>query len=84
MYCFTGDGHTDPYSLTQALAIGARKYGAEIYLASPVQGLNLKADGSWDVQTPHGTIKAKKIINCGGKVFLVIGNLGFFCYACST
>ena len=74
VYFFTGDGHTDPYSLTQALAIGARKYGAEIYLASSVQGLNLNADGSWDVQTPHGTIKAKKIINCGGKVFLLIEN----------
>lgn len=61
-----GDGHTDPYSLTQALAIGARKYGAEIYLSSPVEGLNQKEDRSWDVKTPHGSINAKKIVNCGG------------------
>jgi dimethylglycine dehydrogenase len=25
-----GEGHIDPYSLTQAIAIGARKWGAKI------------------------------------------------------
>uniref|UniRef100_A0A671P7V8 Dimethylglycine dehydrogenase, mitochondrial n=1 Tax=Sinocyclocheilus anshuiensis TaxID=1608454 RepID=A0A671P7V8_9TELE len=34
-----GDGHIDPYSLTMALAAGARMYGAQIYYPAPVTGL---------------------------------------------
>lgn len=62
----TGDGHIDPYSLTQALAIGARKYGAEIYMPAPVTNVNQREDGKWDVETPHGTIRANRIINSAG------------------
>lgn len=60
------DGHIDPYSLTQALAIGARNYGASLYLPAPVTGLNHRTDGSWDVHTEHGTIKAKQVVNAAG------------------
>ncbi|XP_070599325.1 dimethylglycine dehydrogenase, mitochondrial [Erythrolamprus reginae] len=61
-----GDGHIDPYSLTMALAAGARKYGAQ--LSYPVQVTNLKCrlDGTWEVETPHGTIKANRIVNTAG------------------
>jgi len=52
--------------LAQALAIGARMYGAEIYMPAPVTGLNLRSDGRWDVLTPHGTIKAKQVVNAAG------------------
>lgn len=62
----TDDGHIDPYSLTQALAIGARKYGANLYMPAPVTGLNHRADGRWDVHTEHGTIKAKQVVNAAG------------------
>lgn len=61
-----GDGHIDPYSLTQALAIGARMYGADLYMPAPVTGLNYRADGRWDVHTEHGTIKAKEVVNAAG------------------
>uniref|UniRef100_UPI0037E72A67 dimethylglycine dehydrogenase, mitochondrial n=1 Tax=Semicossyphus pulcher TaxID=241346 RepID=UPI0037E72A67 len=60
------DGHIDPYSLTMALAAGARMYGAQIYNPAPVTGLNPTADGKWDVQTPHGTIRANRIVNATG------------------
>ena len=70
---FLGEGHTDPYSLTQALAIGARKWGAEIYLSSPVQALSQKEDGTWDVQTPHGMINAKHVVNASGMIYLLFG-----------
>lgn len=63
---FPEDGYIDPYSLAQALAIGARMYGAEIYMPAPVTGLNLRSDGRWDVLTPHGTIKAKQVVNAAG------------------
>ncbi|XP_072038740.1 dimethylglycine dehydrogenase, mitochondrial-like [Amphiura filiformis] len=61
-----GDGHIDPYSMTQAYAIGARKYGADIYQKSPVISLKQRADDTWDVETEQGTIHAKRIINAGG------------------
>lgn len=61
-----GDGHIDPYSLTMALAAGARLHGAQIYNPAPVTALNPTADGKWDVQTPHGTIRANRIVNATG------------------
>uniref|UniRef100_A0A8B9JIJ2 Dimethylglycine dehydrogenase n=1 Tax=Astyanax mexicanus TaxID=7994 RepID=A0A8B9JIJ2_ASTMX len=61
-----GDGHIDPYSLTMALAAGARMYGAQIYTPAPVTGLSPTSDGKWDVQTPHGTIRANRIVNATG------------------
>ena len=64
-----GDGHIDPYSLTMALAAGARMYGAQIYNPAPVSGLTPTSDGRWDVQTPHGTIRANRIVNATGRCF---------------
>lgn len=65
------DGYIDPYSLTQALAKGARMYGAEIYMPAPVTGLNFRSDGRWDVKTPHGTIRAKHVVNAAGNYMLM-------------
>ncbi|KAG9353725.1 hypothetical protein JZ751_011847 [Albula glossodonta] len=61
-----GDGHIDPYSLTMALAAGARMYGAQIYNPAPVTALTPTSDGNWDVQTPHGTVRANRIVNATG------------------
>ncbi|XP_034048900.1 dimethylglycine dehydrogenase, mitochondrial [Thalassophryne amazonica] len=61
-----GDGHIDPYSLTMAMAAGARMYGAQIYISAPVTGLTQTSDGKWDVQTPQGTIHANRIVNATG------------------
>lgn len=66
-----GDGHIDPYSLTMALAAGARMYGAQIYNPAPVTALNPTSDGKWDVQTPHGTIRANRIVNATGQSFSI-------------
>ncbi|XP_061554849.1 dimethylglycine dehydrogenase, mitochondrial [Phycodurus eques] len=70
-----GDGHIDPYSLTMALAAGARMYGAQIYNPAPVTGLMPTADGKWDVQTPHGTIRANRIVNATGFWAREVGKL---------
>ncbi|XP_032874489.1 dimethylglycine dehydrogenase, mitochondrial [Amblyraja radiata] len=61
-----GDGHIDPYSLTMALAAGARLYGAELYYPAEVTGLSPRSDGTWDVETANGAIRAKRIVNCAG------------------
>ncbi|XP_064618508.1 dimethylglycine dehydrogenase, mitochondrial-like [Lineus longissimus] len=61
-----GDGHIDPYSMTMALAIGARMYGAEIYQQAPVTGMRPQENGTWEVDIPQGTLKAKKLVNAAG------------------
>ena len=62
-----GDGHIDPYSLTMALSIAAKRYGAEFYQHSPVSATNQKSDGTWEVVTPEGTITANRVINTAGR-----------------
>ncbi|GAB1298442.1 Dimethylglycine dehydrogenase, mitochondrial [Apodemus speciosus] len=61
-----GDGHIDPYSLTMALAAGARKYGALLKYPAPVTSLKLRPDGTWDVETPQGSVRANRIVNAAG------------------
>ncbi|KAI8483162.1 hypothetical protein Bbelb_390440, partial [Branchiostoma belcheri] len=70
-----GDGHIDPYSLTQAYAIGARMYGADIYQQAGVTGMSMRSDGSWNVDTPHGTIHAQRVVNAAGFWAHEIGRL---------
>ena len=60
------DGHLDPAGTTQAYAKAARKQGAEIYQHNRVLELNPQADGSWDVVTEKGTIRAEHVVNAGG------------------
>uniref|UniRef100_A0A663N1F9 Dimethylglycine dehydrogenase n=1 Tax=Athene cunicularia TaxID=194338 RepID=A0A663N1F9_ATHCN len=61
-----GDGHIDPYSLTMALAAGARKYGAQLNYPVQVTNLNSRSDGTWEVETPLGLIRANRIVNTAG------------------
>uniref|UniRef100_A0A2K5NUH4 Dimethylglycine dehydrogenase n=1 Tax=Cercocebus atys TaxID=9531 RepID=A0A2K5NUH4_CERAT len=61
-----GDGHIDPYSLTMALAAGARKYGALLKYPAPVTSLKARSDGTWDVETPQGSMRANRIVNAAG------------------
>ena len=42
------DGHIDPNSLTQAIAICTRKHGAKLQQNTEVTKLDLKNDGSWE------------------------------------
>ena len=61
------DGHVDPYSLCQAVAAGARKHGAKIFQKAEVTKLDLQSDGSWEVHTAEGSIRAKRVVNATGK-----------------
>jgi dimethylglycine dehydrogenase len=65
--CNPYDGHVDPYSLTQAIAAGARKYGAKLHQRTEVTGLTMRDDATWDVHTKHGAIRAKRVVNCSGE-----------------
>ncbi|XP_075694847.1 dimethylglycine dehydrogenase, mitochondrial isoform X1 [Rhinoderma darwinii] len=70
-----GDGHIDPYSLTMALASGARKYGAQLYFPADVTNLTPQPDGTWNVETAHGTIHANRIVNATGFWAREVGKL---------
>src|SRR3954452_17498655 len=60
------EGHLDPSGTTHAYAKAARKLGAEIVLRTRVVDLTQTADGTWNVVTEQGTVKAEHVVNCGG------------------
>ena len=60
------DGHVDPYSLTHALAIGAKKYGATVQTNCTVVGLKQVETGEWQVDTSLGALKTKHVVNAAG------------------
>ncbi|EKF19664.1 sarcosine dehydrogenase [Nitratireductor pacificus pht-3B] len=60
------EGHLDPSGTTHAYAKAARKLGAEIVLRNRVTELTQELDGTWNVVTEQGTVKAEHVVNCGG------------------
>ena len=60
------EGHLDPSGTTIAYSKAAKKLGAEIVLRNPVKELTQDADGTWNVITEQGTVKAEHVVNCGG------------------
>lgn len=62
-----GDGHVDPYSLTQAYSVGARANGAQIVQGCDVMDTKLRSDGLWDVSTDRGVITTEHVVNCAGE-----------------
>jgi dimethylglycine dehydrogenase len=60
------EGHLDPSGTTHAYAKAARMLGAEIVLRNPVKELTQEPDGTWNVVTEQGTVKAEHVVNAGG------------------
>ena len=60
------DGHIAPADVTQALALGARNGGAEIYRQMPVIGFEPKPGGEWVVKTTQGDITCEHIVLATG------------------
>ncbi|MGB3388870.1 MAG: FAD-dependent oxidoreductase [Pseudaminobacter sp.] len=60
------EGHLDPSGTTHAYAKAAQKLGAEIVLRNRVVELTQDPDGTWNVVTEQGTVKAEHVVNCGG------------------
>ncbi|TSA54308.1 MAG: FAD-dependent oxidoreductase [Actinobacteria bacterium] len=61
------EGSVDPYGVTHAYAICAKKLGAEVYTDTWVTGLSHRPDGTWDVITDQDhTIHAEHVVNAGG------------------
>ena len=60
------DGDVDPSSISQSMAAGARKYGAEIYTHTQVTAITQSASGEWVVNTDKGDITCEHVVNAGG------------------
>ncbi len=60
------DGHCAPADLTQALAIGARNGGAEIYRQTEVVGIERNASDEWVVGTNKGDITCEHVVTATG------------------
>ena len=60
------DGYIQPADLTQALARGARNYGAEIYRNTAVTGFAQRPNGEWMVSTDKGAITCEHVVTATG------------------
>jgi len=70
-----GDGHTDPTSTTNAMAIGARKGGAKIYRNNRVTDIKLLPSGEWKVFTENGDIICEHVVNAAGSFCPEVGEM---------
>ncbi len=59
-------GNVDPSGVTHAYAQGARNMGASIHRFTPVIETNAQPDGTWDVVTDKGTVRADIVVNAAG------------------
>jgi dimethylglycine dehydrogenase len=69
------DGDLDPSGATYAFAKAAKVHGAQYFTHTPATATTQRIDGSWDVQTPKGTINAEMIVNCGGLWAREVGHM---------
>jgi len=60
------DGHIAPADVTNAMAIGARNGGAEIYRQTAVTGLEQKPSSEWVVKTDKGEITCEHVVCASG------------------
>ncbi len=60
------EGHCDPYGVTHAYAKSAKLNGASVHTNTKVEELTQNSDGTWNVTTNKGVIKAEHVVNAGG------------------
>src|SRR5258708_7777563 len=68
-------GHCDPSGTTHAYVKAARLLGASVERHTRVLSLSQHADGSWDVVTDKGTVRAEHVVNCAGLWAREIGRM---------
>ena len=61
-----GDGYVQPADLTQALAISARRGGAELYRNTTVTSISRTTTGEWCVHTDKGDIVCEHVVSATG------------------
>jgi dimethylglycine dehydrogenase len=68
------DGHVAPADITNAMAAGARKLGAEIHRRTRVTDIGRMANGEWEVITDRGNITCEHVVNAAGSYCDVVGS----------
>lgn len=69
------DGHCTPESVVIGYALGAKRLGAVVVTQTEVMDIELSGDEIVAVQTNHGRVKTKTVINCAGAWSPVIGQM---------
>ena len=69
------DGHTDPSSTTNAMAIGARNGGAKIYRHNRVIDIKSRPSGEWELVTEKGNIICEHVVNAAGSYCPEVGHM---------
>jgi dimethylglycine dehydrogenase len=67
------DGHVAPADITNAMAAGARKLGAEVYRRTRVTDIKKLKSGEWQVITDQGNIICQHVVNSAGSYCGVVG-----------
>ena len=67
------DGHVAPADVTNAMATGARKLGAEIYRHARVTDIKPLPTSEWRILTDQGDIIAEHVVNSAGSYADVVG-----------
>ncbi|MEM7194866.1 MAG: FAD-dependent oxidoreductase [Pseudomonadota bacterium] len=60
------DGHVDPAGVCNAMAKGARQFGASIVTRNQVLDINQRESGEWEVVTEQGTVMCEHVVNAAG------------------
>ena len=68
------DGHVAPADITNAMAAGARKLGAEIHRRTRVSDIKLLPNGEWRVFTENGNIDCEHVVNAAGSYCDAVGS----------
>ena len=69
------DGYTDPTSTTNAMAIAAKKLGAEIYRHNRVLEIKNIQSGEWELNTEKGKIICEHVVNAAGSFGIEVGSM---------
>ncbi len=68
------DGHVAPADITNAMAAGARRLGAEIYRRNRVIDIKHLPSGEWRVFTEQGNIDCEHVVNSAGSYCDVVAS----------
>jgi len=68
-------GHCDPSGTTHAYVKAAQQLGASVERFTRVVSLTPRRDGSWDILTDKGAIRAEHVVNCAGLWAREVGHM---------
>jgi dimethylglycine dehydrogenase len=68
-------GHCDPSGTTHAYVKAAQQLGASVERFTRVLSLTPRRDGSWEILTDKGEVRAEHVVNCAGLWAREVGHM---------